>query len=480
MPRVKADGWENVTTGLGVLGRDKRMTASPVVERIDQNTAEAIWRGDDMAGRIVEMPVDEMLREGFAPVIPDNKDLAEEMETEAQRLDVVEKVRTALYYQRAYGGAAILLGVDDGQPLHKPLREDRIRSFEFLTVLSPRELQPLRYYSNPLKPKYGEVSEYQLVPVDAPPDLESTAMTRIHESRLLRFDGVVTSRRAKLHNVHPGWGDSVFVRVLETVRDFQAAFGGAAVIMNDFAPPVLKIKGLAQALAGVHKDAENFATRAKAMEASRSIARVTLLDAEEEYKRETVPVTGFAEMLEKIMLRLSAAADMPVSLLMGQSPAGLNATGDSDIRWFYDRVRAKQERVLRPALVRLFSLMFANKAGPAGGKTPENWDLKFNPLWQQSPKEEAETRKIIAETDAVYVTNQVVTPEEIALSRFAGDEFSTETQIDVALRREMAAEDAHQEQRLGQPDDADARMKEAGAAEAEARAKQAAKPPAKE
>ena len=53
---------------------------------------------------------------------------------------------------------------------------------------------------------------------------------------------------------------------------------------------------------------------------------------------------------------------------MGQAPAGLNATGDSEIRWFYDRVAARQRRELQPALKRLVKLLFLSKRGPTKGK----------------------------------------------------------------------------------------------------------------
>lgn len=451
-PRL--DGWENAYTGIGILGRDKRLGSALSAEGIPQEQAEELWRGDDIIARIIETLPNEMLRAGHCPKVEGDKDLTEAMESEADRLNLGEQARRALYYARAFGGAGILLGADDGsKDLSLPLATDRIKSFDWLNVLTPRELQPVSYYADPRKPRYGEIAVWRIVPVDAPPDSKHTGeMPLVHGSRIIRVGGASTTRGASLRGIHPGWDDSILVRILQVVTDFQEAWAGASILLRDFAPPVLKIKGLAKILASASGDA--LTERAKAVELSRSIARTLILDSEEEYSRQTVNVTGLAELLEKLMLRLAAAAQMPVSLLMGQTPAGLGATGQADTRWFYDQVSAAQDRQLEPVFRRFYEVAFSNRSGPAKGKIPENWEIVFPPLWQMTELEQAQVRETQARTDAIYLEAQVVTPQEIAKSRFGGDGYSTTTQIDADLRDELLA-------------DADLQLKELGASEVE-------------
>lgn len=456
LPKSRAprrDGWENTYTGMGILGRDKRLGGTFAADVITQREAEEIWTGDDIAARIIETIPDEMLRAGHCPKVEGDKDLTELMESEGDRLNLTEVCRRALYYARAYGGAGVLMGADDGsKDLSLPLAEDRIRSFDWLNVLTPQELQPVKYYSDPRAARYGEISVYRIVPLDTPPDSKAVGeMPLVHESRIVRFGGVATSRGATLRNINPGWDNSILVRIQRIVNDFQDAWAGAAILLNDFAPPVLKIKGLAKVLASASGD--SLSERARSLELSRSIARTIILDSEEEWSRQTTNVTGLGDLLEKLMLRLAAAANMPVSLLMGQSPAGLNATGDSDIRWFYDQVRARQDRHLEPALKRLYTVAFLNRAGPAKGKVPENWEIEFEPLWQMTALEEAQVRKTQAETDVAYITAQVVTPQEIARSRFGGDGWSSDTHIDVDLRDELLDDEELQLKALGAVED---------------------------
>lgn len=445
----KADDWQSAVTGFGVLGRDKRLGAQFYSNFVDQATAEDIWQGDDIAARIVETVPNEMTREGWDVRIEGDAEAAEEIEQKLRDLNAEYVLRQALCYRSAYGGAGVLLGVDDGargQALREPLAVDRVNTFTHLTLFTPKELQARAWYNNPLAPKFGQVSHYLLTPQVA----NGVSTNEIHESRMLIFQGTSVSNGKALRGsgAGPGWGDSIFIRIMDIIRDFQSTWAGVNILLQDFAPPVLKIKGLAKLLAS-NTSGHSLAARAEALDQARSIARTTILDSEEEFSRQSVSVAGLAEVVEQLALRLAAAADMPVSLLMGQSPSGLNATGEANTKWFFDQVRAKQKFQLLHQLRKLVQLIMLSKDGPTNGVEPDNWSVTFRPLQQTTEKENAEIREIQSRVDATYITNQVVTSQEIAKSRFGGDEYSTATQIDVDLRDEMLADEELQENQLG-------------------------------
>lgn len=448
---AREDGWSNVSSGIGILGKDKRLGGKFDLNLVTQEDAEFIWRGDDIAARCVETLPDEMLREGFGFTAEDDKDAVEAVDEAHRDLGTLEVLRTALRFDRAFGGGGILIGADDGQTNWElPLKEDRIKSLKWMTVYSPRELQPVSYYSDPLAPRYGDIAVYRLVPLYNPPGA-MPGNIQVHESRVIRFNGIETTRRAMLTNIQPGWGDSIFTRIGQIIQDFQNAWAGAGIILQDFSVATLKIKGLAKVIASA-KDDTSIAKRASMIELCRSIARVVIVDADgEEYKRETTTVAGLGDLLDKMALRMAAAASMPVSLLMGQSPAGLNATGDADIRWFYDQIAAMQRRKITPALKRLTKLMFLAKDGPTKGVEPENWDVRYPALWQLTELEKVDVHLKQAQADALMVTNQVTTPEEIGESRYGGDAYSIDTHIDMELRAKLAKQPDQQLERLQPP-----------------------------
>lgn len=460
----RSDGLVNLFTGLGNRYRDKRTSGAWEVDDLSQEECEDLWRGNDMAATAIETVPNEMIREGFdldvqpepsedertddalSLVMPDEastelaqsgKEAAEATMAFLDDLNAVQTLLDAMQAARGYGGSAILLGANDGNAdLSKELRTDNVQALEWLTVLTPRELVPVFWYTDPRAPRYGEPRVYEIRRETQAKTQTVRDNVRVHESRLIRFDGVVVSRRHL--RTGNGWGDSVLVRMNSVLRDFQMGWDGAAHLMTDFAQAVFKVQGLATAAAA--NDVDTIRTRMELVEMSRSVARAVVIDEGEEFRREQTPISGLPELLDRFCNRLAAAAKMPVTMLMGQAPAGLNATGESDIRWFYDRIAAERERVLRPKVNRLLQVVFRSKTGPTGGREPSNWMVRFKPLWQLTELQHADIRLKQATADKMMVDAGVLMPEEIAKSRWGGDAYCTETKLDGDVRRQYEAD----------------------------------------
>jgi hypothetical protein len=430
--QTRTDGWMNVLTGMGT-GRDSRAGTRFRRYRRAQEELEELWLGDDMAARIVELVPGEMLRQGFEVRLSDADSPSEAQRTSkrlhAQLDDLGAKkaLRDALCYERAYGGGAIFVGANDGQDPSQPLRLSSLRSVDWLTTLTPRELQAWRYYEDPRAPKYGEPELYALYPLMGGANV---AGVYVHESRVLRFGGIFTSRRQVYEN--GSWGESVLSRVHAALVSFSTAWESTPPLLKDFAQGVFKIKGLASLIAS--NGEQKVKDRIMLIDLMRSTLRAVLLDDTETFERVTTPLTGLPELLDKWCLRLAAAAGMPVSLLMGQAPAGLNATGASDIRFFYDHVRGLQSDKLKPALERLVKLLLLARQGPTKGQEPESWEVVFSSLWQPSELEQAQARAAQASADAAYVQAGVLSADEVARSRFGGSVYSFETSLDLDAR----------------------------------------------
>ncbi|MGA1728546.1 MAG: hypothetical protein ACO38U_09825, partial [Burkholderiaceae bacterium] len=78
-----------------------------------------------------------------------------------------------------------------------------------------------------------------------------------------------------------------------------------------------------------------------------------------------------------------------------------------------------------------------SKTGPTGGKVPDNWRVSFKPLFEMNERELADVRARVAAVDARYIQVGVLTPQEVADSRFGKSEYSIETTIDPSIVREM-------------------------------------------
>jgi phage-related protein (TIGR01555 family) len=441
--RARADSWYNLMTGLnggenGVdafsrLGFDFAPNA-----RINDQQLEELYHHDWVVARICDLVPDEALRQGYEVTTEgdDDKDAVARLHARLDRMMVNPRGAEAWAWARLYGGGALLLGVDDDREMHEPLDEANIRSFDFVTTLDRRECFAFQWYRDAARPEFGEPELFRLARVTQ----AGTQSTIVHTSRLIRFHGVRTSRRKRLANA--SWGEGVVQRVWDDVRQFNGAFTAALTLLHDASLGVFSIEQLASLIAQDGQDA--LKARLEALELGRSVGRSIMLDTNEKYERvEANVLAGIPDVLDKVMAKLAAATQIPVTLLFGEAPAGLNATGDNDVRAFYDRVRSLQQNELRPKLQRIIRLLWRAQNGPTAGKEPRNWTIKFRPLYQLTEGEQADLRLKAAQADQIYLDKGVVTPEEVATSRFRPEGWSGETVINLEVRQ-AAMEADHQ------------------------------------
>ncbi len=444
----RQDGWANVLTGLGNATRDKRMSgyfARGV--RLQQQELEDMYHDDDIAARIVEFIPTEMVREWIE--VPGDEDgvIIAALEDIKARSSLLQ----AMIWGRLDGGGVVIMGADDRQPMDQPLREDDVRRFEWLTVLDRWDLQITKYYSDPMAPKYGEPEIYTITASSVTLGDGKSYGAQVHESRVLRFDGVLTKKRRMIEN--SGWSESVLQRSYEIVRDFSAAYQGTANMLQDFSQAVFKIKNLSNMLASDQD--ELILKRLSLIDQARSIARAIPLDADgESFNREATPTAGLPDLLDRMGTRLSASCGIPITILLGESPGGMNATGDSDHRTFYNAIKSARESILRPAIARLIKLIVIAR-GLTDLADEETGEVAFTmrPLWQQTDAEIADTRLKVAQMDSIYLSTGVLDAAEVSVSRFGGDHYSMETMIDNE-EREAQESQASSSDLETKPDDA--------------------------
>jgi len=419
------DGWANILTGMGLRGRDRRESTSFRGDIIlGKDYLTDLYRSDGFARRIIDLPTKEMTREWFEI----------EGDSDGLLLDYLSKIgakkaiANLIRWARLYGGSIGVMLLDDGQDLDKPLNQNLLKNVLGINVFDRFSVNwnSTDLYNDASDPKYLTPEYYTVNPHrDGNP-------FRVHESRVLRLDGEILPDQARYQN--QGWGDSYLQKVYRRLRGLGSAYAGTELIIDSFILSVLTVKGLSQMLS--QKQEDMIIKRLDILDQSRHILNTMLLDEGETYEKKASSVTGLSDLLDKLVLGLSAAAEIPVTLLMGQAPAGLNATGDSDIRHFYDMIAAQQKDIVEPVVRRLIELVMSCKDGPLKGKLLKEWAVHWNPLWQLTRAEEAEVRSKMAEADKKYIEYGVLTAEEVAESRFGGDHYSIDTLLNQKLREE--------------------------------------------
>lgn len=412
----RVDSWINVVTGTNSSGGRNafRFVGSGT---IDDETLATLYEENPIIARIVDAVPDEGTRQGWTITgLP--ADQATRVRGLLDDLGCDSILAEAWAWGRLYGGALVFVGADDGQPVDVPLDVRRVRAQKFLRVVEKPYAHPLKYNSDPLSPHYSDVEVWRIQ------DPETGRVSMVHRSRVLRFDGVRTSRRRRRRN--NGWAHSEIRRVFDVLAQYEGGWASILTLLNDSSQGVFAIKNL---FSLISQDKESvIRKRLQMMDEGRSVARSIMIDADsEKYEKvETGTLAGLPGVVDGLTLKLAQAARIPVTILMGQAPAGLNATGDSDLRWFYDRIRTEQINVLRPRiefLVRVAMLVL-------GIAEPPSWRVEFASLWQLTESEKADLRGKQATIDGLYIDKGVLTPEEVRASRFRPEGYSTETSID--------------------------------------------------
>ncbi|MCK6552643.1 DUF1073 domain-containing protein, partial [Myxococcota bacterium] len=296
----RVDAWANVLTGLGTT-RDKVTWTLPTQQRrLPDELAASIFRGDDVARKILTKLPSEMLRNGFSIKVqttsqrsgPDEElpemDRADahqtitDLETSSaltmrhQELGTAAACLKGLVWGRTFGAGVLVLGVEDGGRPEDPLREDAIRSFRYIHVFDRRSVTVDRFYDDPLAPGFGKPEVFRLQPVTASRRGSSTVL--VHESRCVVFPGVLTEDLVRAEN--GGWDDSLLQSLWTTLQREATNWATIGHLLSDASQGVYKVKGLLDIIARGEKAAMQ--TRAELIEICRSAARAIVVDAEHE------------------------------------------------------------------------------------------------------------------------------------------------------------------------------------------------------
>lgn len=417
--------WDDIVNTLSGLGGEQDKDAANRVGEpyiLMDTDLEVLYRFNHYVGRIIDSPPNECTRRGWEI----ESELDEDpFQTEFAKLDLVQKLADADRWGRLYGGGAIILGIEDGVEPDKPVNPNTIRKIAYARVVDKKELTPLTFFVDFDDPRFGEPDVYQLTPRQAQ-GIHAGVPVRIHADRVIRFDGVRLPKALELLN--NSWGDSVVQRTWNALARLGVGEKAIGILLQELSLAIWKMQGLADVLSGPNGQ-ELFMRRIVAANISKSVCRAMVIDAEnEDFGRVSAKLSGAANLYDRLAQSLASAAEMPMTLLFGQSPGGLSTDDKSGrINW-YDTMASRQVKAYEPHIRHLVDLMMLAKEGPTKGKVIE-YDVAFRPLYEPTEEEQSATRKQQAETDHIYIEDQVLDPREVRQSRFSG-QYSLETSLE--------------------------------------------------
>jgi phage-related protein (TIGR01555 family) len=343
--------------------------------------------------RIVTLVVDDAIK-NFIEIEGDQDEcIVQELEV----LFIPEKLTEALYWDRLFGMSCALILADDGQELDQPINLKRLRRVSGIEVFDKRSVMEdsasLYYDTDVRDVNFGKAEYYTITPPNG-------NLFKVHRSRLLIFDGETLPKLERIAN--NGAGLSCLDGIPAAINRVKTSMDKTIDIMDKVSTSLLKLQGLSNVLQ-TEQGTKDVIKRLDLIDYSRRLNGSVAIDKDDEYAVFNIPLGGLTDIIQEMEQYVCAVTGYPFTKLFGRSPAGMNATGQSDMQIYYDKVRSYQKRKLRPALEYLVKLIQLSSEGPTKGKELDKWSIKFKALQQLNDLEQANVDKTRAEVRAAVV-----------------------------------------------------------------------------
>lgn len=388
----------------------------------DYDLAEK-YQNNGLFSKIIDRPAEEALKHGMEYHVSD-ADLREFLDDALDRLDWEEKAVTAIRWARLFGGSIIVMLLDDGGGLEEPVNWQDVRSVEELRVYERAIVQP-----DPDTYRTGKAEYF---------DVSSTygGTFRVHRSRCLVFkNGSLPEYGAAQQYYY--WGLPEYIRIHKDLSRALKTHTNAANMIEKSVQPVYKQKNLQSTLAAEGGDTAVL-KRLNVIDQARGMLNSIAVDMDgEDYDFKTFQMTGAKEILESTCNLLSAVTCIPQTILFGRSPAGENATGESDLENYYNFVEGIQKRMLKKNIRTLIKAIV--QAGVYDGSIENPGSIKpiFKPLWSLSETEKAtveltkaQRAQVAAQTAQLYIDMQAIQPDEVRQALAKDEQVDVESILD--------------------------------------------------
>lgn len=415
----RLDSFVNDLTGLGDPFYDKGQTAVIRPPAIYGATElENLHRENQYAGVIVDELVEQGTRKGWlvqSEDVPENLDEKDVMADFDDDWDIPGIMEELHINARRDGGAALLVVTDDRRMPSQEFDPERPFRLLNLVLLDKDEVFAQTWTRDIYDRNFGKVETWRIQPfVNGEVEGFQTSQL-VHHTRLIYVPGRKVSRRVRVQQ--RGFDDSLLRRAMAAIKNKTSIDQSRANIIQDFKTIALKTEA-SDAFSTSDEALEFYERRTEQMASSLSNLDIVVHSKDEAVEKLSTSVAGLADLDRSSVEELTTAARMPGTRMTGEAPGGFNTDGESQANTWNSQVVSWQDKRLKPSLVALYWIAFAALNGPTAGVMPERWQLEFNPLEEPTEFQTANMRKVVAETDALYIDRGVLSPQTVQDGRF--------------------------------------------------------------
>ena len=312
----------------------------------------ALYNDSWVFRRIIDKPAQDQVNCGF--MINGDGDYAKVYQAYNRNK---QEFTELLQWGALFGGSVGVMmfdGISD-EDLAKPIRKEAIKGKRFKIYVTDR------WYGVSVDETYGTVKNMRDIDFGKPYMYNITfadgKQYKVHHSYIIRYEHRNAPRLIKNGQLQ-GWGYAEGAHLLnELSRDDQLKTSITSLV-NKALIEVVKMSGMRGVFMGTDKgNEEQLRMRLEMVNWGRTYNSLTFLDKDDEYQQYQLTATsGLADLLEKNMWIVAAAADMQ-GILFGDLKGGLSQESDA-LRRYALNIKNKCDSYFRPALTKFLALMY--------------------------------------------------------------------------------------------------------------------------
>ncbi len=380
------DAFSNPLFRLGYGSQAPLEATEYVLTRLTDDYAKlnAMYRSGGILQSVVDIVPEDMTREWFTlqgDIKPDDMDAFERAQ---RKIGLQKQVIDGLRWGRLYGGAAGLILIKGQNNWEKPLDLKAVLPDSFHGLYIFDRWSGI-FPSGPIvtdmeDPDFGLPEYYDISTGDG-----TNIVARVHHSRIVRFIGRELPYLEKLAEMY--WGESEIEPIYEDIVLYDSIMHNMGNLTFRANVDTVEVQNLDQLFSlGSQEAQKRFWSVMQAQSVCQSNFGTRLINKGDQIHNQQYSFTGFDHVTEAAQLNLSAKTHIPMTKLFGRSPAGLNSTGEGDMKNYYDIIDGQRESKLRPVLERILPVLCMS----VWGEVPEDIQIQFPPLWTPNATELAQ------------------------------------------------------------------------------------------
>lgn len=324
----------------------------------------------------------------------------EQMEQALIKYDVKRLIHEAVRQDSQYGVAHIYIdtGAKTDDELEKPLfldpRKIPKNSLKGLRVVDPTWIYPAMYNT-----------QWPLAEGFYKPQAWFVMGKTVHESR---FNDIVSRPVPDILKPSYNFGGLSLTQLMEDyVIDWRDAKKNVIKILR-----TLRMRALKTDMDARLQVPGEFDKRIKMFTKYQDNFGLWAVDTNEDLLHMQTSLSELSNLLSNYQDQLCIPSRITNLKLLGNAPAGLNASGDSELDTWHETVSGYQDGNLRKPLENIFKIIQLSEFG----EIKEDIYFEFKPLDEVTEKEAADIIRTKVETIAAASDSQIILPEEARMA----------------------------------------------------------------